>query len=155
MRWKPSVNNLPLKLMNDKNDFADDDLVAALRDLRPRPVPAPVIAALAQELDAPAASRGNIIAWFAGVTTAAAMVVVAFHLASPSPDTPDFQLVRAEQGPTNLELLQPVRLDDGSFARPLRMHWENTTHWEDRRTQAHFINYRPVEQVALIPLETY
>jgi hypothetical protein len=141
--------------MNNHDDFDDQSLEAALRGLRPRPVPLAVTAQVAQALDAPRLSRGQVIAWASGLATAAALVVLAFNLAQPNPVSPDFQLVRAVQSPTNLELLQPVRLDDGSFARPLHIHWENTTHWEDRRTQTQLINFRPVDQVALIPLETY
>ena len=135
----------------------EEDLVSELQALRPRRVTPALTARLAQELgEVPVPlSRPKNFRRVAAFTSAAALLVAGVYLVTGSPTVPEFELVRAEQSPTNLELLQPVRLEDGSYARPLRMHWDNTTHWEDRRTQAQFINYRPVDQVALLPLETY
>jgi hypothetical protein len=134
----------------------DHDLELALARLRPR-APAPAVsAALARELDAPSARRGVILAWAAGLTTAAAALVLGcFLAAAPVDEAPSYQLVRAEQSPANIEVLRPIRLDDGSFARPVRVRWDNTTQWEDPRTRTRFINYRPNEATALLPLETY
>lgn len=134
----------------------DHDLELALARLRPR-APAPAVtAALARALDAPSARRGVILAWAAGLTAAAAALVCGFFLAAaPVEEAPAYQLVRAEQSPANIEVLRPIRLDDGSFARPVRVRWDNTTQWEDPRTRTRFINYRPNEATALLPLETY
>ena len=134
----------------------DHDLESALAGLRPRPPGPAVTAALARALDAPAARRGLVIAWTAGLTTAAAALALGLHLGAPSePAAPTYQLVRAEQSPVEIEVLRPVRLEDGSFARPVRARWDNTTQWEDPRTRTRFINYRPSEQTTLLPLETY
>lgn len=133
----------------------DHDLESALAGLRPRPPGPAVTAALARELDPPVSRRGVVIAWSAGLTTAAALALGIF-LARPAADeAPAYQLVRAEQSPAQIEVLRPVRLDDGSFARPVRVRWDNTTQWEDPRTRTRFINYRPNEQTTLLPLETY
>lgn len=133
----------------------DHDLESALANLRPRPPGPAVTAALALELDPPRSRRGVILAWTAGVTTAAAALAAGLFLARPADEAPAYQLVRAEQSPANIEVLRPVRLDDGSFARPVRVRWDNTTQWEDPRTRTRFINYRPNEQTTLLPLETY
>jgi hypothetical protein len=107
---------------------SDHDLERALADLRPRPPGPALTAALAFGL---------------------------FLGAAPEEGAPAYQLVRAEQSPVEIEVLRPVRLEDGSFARPVRARWENTTQWEDPRTRTRFINYRPSEQTTLLPLETY
>jgi len=134
----------------------DHDLESALAGLRPRPPGPAVTAALARELDRPVSRRGVVIAWTAGLTTAAAALAAGLFLARPAADEPPaYQLVRAEQSPANIEVLRPVRLEDGSFARPVRVRWDNTTQWEDPRTRTRFINYRPNEQTTLLPLETY
>jgi hypothetical protein len=134
----------------------DHDLESALAGLRPRPPGPAVTAALARELDAPATRRGVIIAWVAGLATAAAALALGLFLgADPEAVAPAYQLVRAEQSPVEIEVLRPVRLEDGSFARPVRARWESTTQWEDPRTRTRFINYRPSEQTTLLPLETY
>jgi hypothetical protein len=115
-----------------------------------------VTAALARELDPPVSRRGVILAWTAGVTSVAAALAAGLFLARPAADeAPAYQLVRAEQSPARIEVLRPVRLEDGSFARPVRVRWDNTTQWEDPRTRTRFINYRPNEQTTLLPLETY
>jgi len=134
----------------------DHDLASDLARLRPRP-PAPAVrAALARELDAPASRRGLVIAWSAGLAAAAAALALGLFLGGAEEEVaPAYQLVRAEQSPVNIEVLRPVQLEDGSFARPVRARWENTTQWEDPRTRTRFINYRPSEQTTLLPLETY
>ena len=134
----------------------DHDLESALAGLRPRPPGPAVTAALARELDPPVSRRGVILSWTAGLTTAAAALAAGLFLVRPAADeAPAYQLVRAEQSPAHIEVLRPVRLDDGSFARPVRVRWDNTTQWEDPRTRTRFINYRPNEQTTLLPLETY
>jgi len=134
----------------------DHDLESALAGLRPRPPGPAVTAALARELDPPVSRRGVILAWTAGVTSVAAALAAGLFLARPVADeAPAYQLVRAEQSPARIEVLRPVRLEDGSFARPVRVRWDNTTQWEDPRTRTRFINYRPNEQTTLLPLETY
>lgn len=134
----------------------DHDLESALARLRPRPPGLAVTAALARELDPPAARRGVILAWAAAATTAAAALALGLFVGGePEAAAPAYQLVRAEQSPVEIEVLRPVRLEDGSFARPVRARWENTTQWEDPRTRTRFINYRPSEQTTLLPLETY
>lgn len=135
---------------------SDHDLESALADLRPCPPGPALTAALARELDPPVSRRGVVIAWTAGLTTAAAALAFGLFLgAAPEEGAPAYQLVRAEQSPVEIEVLRPVRLEDGSFARPVRARWENTTQWEDPRTRTRFINYRPSEQTTLLPLETY
>ena len=68
---------------------------------------------------------------------------------------PEYQLVRAEQPPASVDVFAPVRLEDGSFARPVRVRWSNETQWEDRRTNTRLSHYSPSEQFGLIPMETY
>ena len=67
----------------------------------------------------------------------------------------EIELVRAEQPPAAVDVFAPVRLADGSFARPVRVRWSNETQWEDRRTNTRLSNYSPSEQFGLIPMETY
>lgn len=135
----------------------EEDIESALRRLRPRAPSPAVLRALGRELDAPpAADRGVILRWATGLAAAAACLV-GFLLLGRTPATvaPDYELVRAEQPPAAVDLYDPVRLQDGSFVRPVRVRWSNETHWEDRRTNTRLINYSPSEQFGLIPLETY
>ncbi len=136
---------------------SDSELENALASLRPRPPRPALVQNIARELDAPSARRGVIIAWTSGLAAlAAAGAAVFLMLASArSPQGPSYELVRAEQSPAAMQLLSPVQLQDGSYARPVRVHWENTTRWEDPRTHTQLINYRPNEHFALLPLETY
>ena len=53
-----------------------------------------------------------------------------------------------------MQFYRPVRLADGSFVRPVRVRWDDTTRWEDPRSNTRLINYRPNDQFALLPLET-
>lgn len=135
----------------------DRDLEQGLAALRPRAPGRHVVAALARELDPPVARRGLVIAWAAGFSAAAAATAAfLFVRAGPAlPEPPAYQLVRAEQSPAQVQMFAPVRLEDGSYARPVRVRWDNTTHWEDPRSRTQFINYRPNEQLGLMPLETY
>lgn len=134
----------------------DHDLEQALRALRPRP-PGPAVAArIAAELNAPAARRGVVIAWSAGFAAAAAALAAFVFLAAPAePAAPAYQLVRAERSRPEVQLFRPVELADGSYARPVRVRWEDTTRWEDARTRTRLIDYRPNDQLGFLPLETY
>lgn len=134
----------------------DHDLEQALRALRPRP-PGPAVAArIAAELTAPAARRGVVIAWSAGFAAAAAALAAFVFLAAPAePAAPAYQLVRAERSRPEVQLFRPVELADGSYARPVRVRWEDTTRWEDARTRTRLIDYRPNDQLGFLPLETY
>jgi len=135
----------------------DQDLESALRALRPRAPSPALVAALARELDAPVApTRGRILAWASGLSAMAACLLGVF-LFRPAPETPApaYRLVRAEQPPAAVDVFAPLRLDDGSFVRPVRVRWDNRTQWEDRRTNTRLINYAPSEQFGFIPMETY
>lgn len=135
----------------------DHDLEQALAALRPRPPGPAVAAALARHLDPPRARPGVIVAWSAGFAAAAAAAGAAFvFLAEPAgPAAPAYQLVRAERTRPEIQLFRPVELADGSYARPVRVRWEDTTRWEDARTRTQLIDYRPNDQLALLPLETH
>ena len=140
----------------------DQDIESALRRLRPRSPGPAVVSAIGRALDAPAspaaspAARGVILRWSAGLSAAAAGLL-GFRVFTRAPVTaaPEYQLVRAEQPPAAVDVFAPVRLADGSFARPVRVRWSNETQWEDRRTNTRLINYSPSEQFGLIPMETY
>jgi len=135
----------------------DHDLEISLAALRPRPPGPQVLAGIARELDAATERRGHVIAWTAGLSAVAASAAVAFLVFAAPAETEvrAYRLVRAEQSPARVEMFAPVRLEDGSYARPVRVRWDHTTHWEDARARAQFIDYRPNEQLALLPLETY
>jgi hypothetical protein len=134
----------------------DHDLEQALRALRPRP-PGPAVAArIDAELAAPVARRGVVIAWSAGIAAAAAALAAFVFLAGPvEPEAPAYQLVRADRSRPEIQLFRPVELADGSYARPVRVRWEDTTRWEDARTQTRLIDYRPNDQLGFLPLETH
>lgn len=141
---------------------SDHDLEQDLAALRPRAVSPVVIAALARELDGPAAHRGIIIAWSAGLSAVAALFIAALTFtAGPTPRgdfavevaAPSYRLVRADQSPAAVEYYRPVQMADGSFARPLHVRWANTTRWEDTQTNTRLINFQPQEQLAFVPLE--
>ena len=135
---------------------SDHDIEQALASLRPR-APSPALTArLAAELDAPASRRGVIIAWSAGLSAAAAALVAAFVFLGGvgEPEAPAYQLVRVEQSRPDVQFFRPVQMDDGSFARPVRVRWQDTTRWEDARSNTRLINYRPNDQFTLLPLET-
>ena len=133
----------------------DHDLEQALRALRPRPPGPAVTARLSQELAAEPSRRGVIIAWSAGFAAAAAVLAAFVFLAEPAvPEAPAYQLVRADRSRPEVQLFRPVELADGSYARPVRVRWEDTTRWEDARTQTRLIDYRPNDQLGFLPLET-
>ena len=135
----------------------DHDIEQALAALRPRAPGLAFTARLARELDAPASRRGAIIAWSAGLSALAAALVAAFVFlgGAAEPEAPTYRLVRADRSRPEVQLFRPVELADGSFARPVRVRWEDTTRWEDARTQTRLIDYRPNDQLGFLPLETH
>ena len=134
----------------------DHDIEQALAALRPRAPGVAVTARLARELDAPASRRGAVIAWSAGLSALAAALVAAFVFlgGSPESEAPTYRLVQIEQSRPEVQLFRPVQMEDGSFARPMRVRWQDTTRWEDSRSNTRLINYRPNDQLTLLPLET-
>ena len=133
----------------------DHDLEQALRALRPRPTGPALAGRIDAELTAPAARRGVIVAWSAGFAAAAAVLAAFVFLAeSAEPEAPAYQLVRADRSRPEVQLFRPVELADGSYARPVRVRWEDTTRWEDVRTRTRLIDYRPNDQLGFLPLET-
>lgn len=133
----------------------DHDLEQALRALRPLPPGSAVAGLIGAELAPPAARRGVVIAWSAGFAAAAAALAAFVFLAEPAePEAPAYRLVRAERTRPEVQVFRPVELADGSYARPVRVRWEDTTRWEDARTQTRLIDYRPNDRLAFLPLET-
>jgi hypothetical protein len=134
----------------------DHDIEQALAALRPRAPGLAVTARLARELDAPASRRGAIIAWSAGLSALAAALVAAFVFlgGAAEPEAPTYRLVHVEQSRPDVQFFRPVQMEDGSFARPMRVRWQDTTRWEDSRSNTRLINYRPNDQLTLLPLET-
>jgi hypothetical protein len=134
----------------------DHDIEQALAALRPRSPGPAVTARLADELDAVPARRGLVIAWSAGFAGAAvALAAFVFLSESAEPAAPAYRLVRADRTRPEVQLFRPVELADGSYARPVRVRWEDTTRWEDARTQTRLIDYRPNDRLTLLPLETH
>jgi len=133
----------------------DHDIAEALASLRPRAPGPGVTDRLARELDASSSRRGLVIAWSAGVSALAAALVAAFVFLGgvAEPGAPTYQLVHVEQSRPDVQLFRPVQLEDGSYARPVRVRWEDTTRWEDARSNTRLINYRPNDQFTLLPLE--
>jgi len=134
----------------------DHDLELALAALRPRAPGPAVTARLARELDEPSSRRGVIVAWSAGFSAVAAALVAAFVFlgGGAEPEAPTYRLVQVEQSRPEVQLFRPVQMADGSFARPMRVRWQDTTRWEDARSNTRLINYRPNDQLTLLPLET-
>lgn len=67
----------------------------------------------------------------------------------------DFRLVRAEQSPAEVTLLEPVRVTEGLFARPVQVRWHNAAHYRDSRGGAEFVRFAPHDEViGLVPFET-
>ena len=134
----------------------DHDIEQALASLRPRAVGPAVTDRVARELATPAARRGSVIAWSAGISALAAALVAAFVFLGDvvEPDAPNYQLVHVEQSRPDVQFFRPVQMDDGSYARPVRVRWQDTTRWEDARSNTRLINYRPNDQLTLLPLET-
>jgi hypothetical protein len=105
--------------------------------------------------------RHTIIPFLAWTTPIAAAAAVAWTVLSPTdtssiPALPGLRLVRAEQAPTEIALLEPVKLDDGTFARPMRMRWSNAAQYRDVQAGAELIRYAPHDEIiGLVPIETY
>lgn len=134
----------------------DHDIEQALASLRPRPPGPDVTTRLARELAAPTSSRAVIIAWSSGLSALAAALVAAFVFLGDAaePEAPSYQLVHVEQTRPDVQFFHPVQMHDGSYARPLRVRWQDTTRWEDARSNTRLINYRPNDQLTLLSLET-
>jgi hypothetical protein len=96
-----------------------------------------------------------VFAWSAGLAAAAALAAVGVLAGPVEPEAPAYQLVRADRSRPEIQLFRPVELADGSYARPVRVRWEDTTRWEDARTQTRLIDYRPNDQLGFLPLETH
>lgn len=136
------------------------EIESALRALRPRSPGPAVTAGIAQALQTPsrpAAPKKNIILWMSSALATAACLVGVFLFSRNESNSlsPEYQLVSAEQSPAALDVLSPVELSDGSYARPVRLLWNNKTHWADAKNNTQLIDYRPAQQLALIPVETY
>lgn len=134
------------------------DIEEALRQLRPRRLSPGFQASVARALAEPAPGRRIIpfLAWSAPLAAAAALAFVLLSPSGPADAAPDFRLVRAEQAPSEVTLLEPVKLDDGSFARPMRVRWSNAAQYRDARRGAELIQYAPHDEiVGLVPLETF
>ncbi len=141
--------------MNEDNDH----LEAALRSLTPRAPAGHVVAALHREFDKPV--TGDSRSWFfkAGLLWAGAMSVCfvvfwGFSFAR-SGAVPDYRLIGVTQTQPSLDVFNPVQLEDGTYARPVRIHWNRSAQWEDPSTQTRLIHYQPEEKLALIPLEIF
>jgi hypothetical protein len=121
----------------------------------PAPLAAPAVA-LADVAPA-AAARFASPAATPPLARRAASADAAFLIKSSDevPVRPSYRLVRADRSRPEVQLFQPVELADGSYARPARVRWEDTTRWEDARTQTRLIDHRPNDQLALLPLETH
>ena len=134
----------------------DHDIEQALASLRPRAPGPAVTARVARGLDASSSRRGVIIAWSAGLSALAAALVAAFVFLGgvAEPEAPQYQLVNVEQSRPDVQFFRPVQMEDGSYARPVRVRWQDTTRWEDARSNTRLINYRPNDQLALLSLET-
>jgi len=138
------------------------DIENALRELRPRALSPALNASIARGMaEANQAKRNAIIPFLAWTTPFAAAAAVAWMVLSPSDTTslhvlPGLRLVRAEQTPTEIALLEPVKLDDGTFARPMRMRWSNAAQYRDLQAGAELIRYAPHDEIiGLVPIETY
>lgn len=102
--------------------------------------PAPQAVAAAPALDVTAAPAAGTARGFGGG---------AARSAAP------YRLVSAQASPSSLEMLEPVRLRDGTYVRPVRMRREHSTHWETPGSGSRLVRYRPEERTILLPLETY
>lgn len=85
---------------------------------------------------------------------AGAMLRSAARSAAPLAAEPGLRLARAEQSHPEVTLLEPVRVADGLFARPMRVRWHNTAHFRDERSGAELIRHAPHDEVVgLVPFE--
>ena len=148
------------------------DIEAALRALRPRRLGPALEARLIAAAEAPS-PRPRILTFAAwGAPLAAAASLAFLLLASPddaeapvagpsammaaaAPASAGLRLVRAEQAPAEVTLLEPVKLAEGSFARPMRVRWHNAATYRDEASGAELVHYAPHEEiVGLVPFET-
>lgn len=148
------------------------DIEAALGALRPRRLDPRLEARLLAAAEAPA-PRPRVLAFVAwGAPLAAAASLAFVLLAAPEdPGAPPaepsamvaataeapagLRLVRAEQAPAEVTLLEPVKLAEGSFARPMRVRWHNAATYRDAASGAELVRYAPHEEiVGLVPFET-
>lgn len=144
------------------------DLEAALRDLRPRRLPAALAARLTEAALAPRRPRVlPFVAWGAPLAAAASLAFLLLAspeevapaegpvaLASTAAPSPGLRLVRAEQAPAEVTLLEPVKLAEGSFARPMRVRWHNAATYRDAASGAELVHYVPHDEVVgLVPFE--
>jgi hypothetical protein len=138
------------------------DIENALRELRPRALSPALKASIARGMaDVKEEKRHTIIPFLAWATPIAAAAAVAWTVLLPTDTSsnsalPGLRLVRAEQAPTEIALLEPVKLDDGTFARPMRMRWSNAAQYRDVQAGAELIRYAPHDEIiGLVPIETY
>ena len=109
----------------------------------------------------------NRVAPMASAAAPQASVAVAEAVVAPGPglargmgagltkSAAPYRLVSAQASPASLEMLEPVRLRDGTYVRPVRMRREHSTHWETPGSGSRLVRYRPEERTILLPLETY
>lgn len=141
--------------MNDP----DENLESALRSLKPRAPGGHVVAALHREFNSTATRQSRF--WFWRPATAwtlatAVCLVAAFSMyLVPTSTVPNYRLVGVAQSQPALDVFNPVQLEDGTYARPVRVHWNRSAQWEDSSTQTRLIHYQPEEKIALIPLEIF
>ena len=135
---------------------SDHELEKALASLRPRAPGPAVTARLALELDEASPRRGVVMAWSASLSALAAALVAAFVFlgGAAEPEAPTYLLGHVGQTRPDVQFFRPVQMDDGSYARPVRVRWQDTTRWEDAHSNTRLINYRPNDQLTLLPLET-
>lgn len=127
-------------------------LVLSLPDSPPAAAPGEPMAMAALADAAPAAPmlRSSAPPAFARADSPRAV-----RSASPFAPEPGLRLARAEQSHPEVTLLEPVRVADGLFARPMRVRWHNTAHFRDERSGAELIRHAPHDEViGLVPFET-
>ena len=144
------------------------DIEAALQALKPNRLPADLTNRLTIAATAP---RSRVIPFFTWGAPLAAAASLAFLLfASPADESlapqavvsaaaaapePGLRLVRAEQIPAEVTLLEPVKLAEGSFARPMRVRWHNAATYRDASSGAELVRFAPHDEVVgLVPFET-
>lgn len=143
------------------------EIEAALRALTPRRLPADLTARLTAAVVAPRPRVLPFLAWGAPLAAAASIAFLLFatpadELASPPASVsaaaaPELglRLVRAEQVPAEVTLLEPVKLAEGSFARPMRVRWHNAATYRDAASGAELVRFAPHDEViGLVPFET-
>ncbi len=133
----------PLAVTSELPIRADNSVVAAkvLADA------APVGRSFARSAPPPAPQAASAAGSLGAGASAKAMAAV--------PPEARYRLAGASRSPTSLELLEPVRLRDGTYVRPVRLRREHSTQWEAAGSGARLVRYRPEESTLLLPLETY